>query len=644
MKVRVEKFKSNPVIFCCSQMKANLLFLVLLSIGYCYSSDLYIDSALGKESSTSCSSSNPCLSIQNALEVFGNSTEDLNIYVTGTFNSVNNTNIIFPNVSVTIAPTLDEAYFDCENNLSSFFKSYSSLTIANIYFSNCEGGIQILDGNLHLDTVIFDDIDYSIYFNGNILDIQHISIRSDDVPFGLYIEKATSVSATNINISGTTEYAIQMNINNTINQIILDTIIITNSGGISISVPETINFDVDTLILKDIDMKSNILTKNAITLVNGKWNIKKSGTNSISSCINGIEYIGNGSFTGLNINGISIFDCESGIIFNAPGNIDIDGSYIKVNDTGFSTNQANYIEIENDCKFVNSNPAINITIDNYFESEISSSSFENTGPIIVTSSLGTNSTIIDVSISSPIENAININGGHWGIHNVDISNIINYSGNGGCFNLGGIESSFVIDNCKCSNSHVSGYGGAIYTFQSALAINNCEFTDCSASSGGALYALDYSRLSIKDTEFSSNFASQNGGAVNLESHGFYGADVYVENIDCEANQAYDGSCISCCSIHNCNINLIYDSENTIILTENEDYIGNEGEDITCSIELGTFETAATDPSLNTDNSTSSEWIFWIVGIVCSVCIVALCLIVVIAIPFYKKRIKYMQIE
>ena len=43
-------------------------------------------------------------------------------------------------------------------------------------------------------------------------------------------------------------------------------------------------------------------------------------------------------------------------------------------------------------------------------------------------------------------------------------------------------------------------------------------------------------------------------------------------------------------------------------------IGNEGEDITCSIELGTFETAATDPSLNTDNSTSSEWIFWIVGI------------------------------
>jgi len=52
--------------------------------------------------------------------------------------TANNTCIVF-------LMYIEEAYYNCENYLSSFFKSYVSLTITYMYFSNCEGGIQIFD-------------------------------------------------------------------------------------------------------------------------------------------------------------------------------------------------------------------------------------------------------------------------------------------------------------------------------------------------------------------------------------------------------------------------------------------------------------------------------------------------------------------
>merc|ERR1712125_106649 len=360
--------------------------------------------------------------------------------------------------------------------------------------------------------------------------------------------------------------------------------------------------------MNDIEM-TGITSAVAISLTNGRWIIEDS---PITTCTTAISYTGSGNFTEVDINSVDIMDCNTGISFNAPGDIDINDCTVNVTDTGFTSTLVGFIEIENNSMFFGATNPIHVSTTTYFQGEFDSITFEETGTILFdVGTAGTNFTMSDVTITSPTARAIQINGGLWGFSDFDITGPMGITGDGAGFHLSGVGSTYAFDDCDISELTTSGSGGAIYLVDGALALDECNFTNCTANTGGAVYAVDYSAFSIKDTDFEYNTAVLNGGAVDAESSTTNGTNIYVESTDFSSNRAYNGAAISCCSLSVCNITVMYNKDGTATFENNNNTIGSTGADVTCQTNVGDFQTAATDPQVDSP-STSSDWLMWLI--------------------------------
>merc|ERR1712232_1264310 len=583
-----------------ARYKMKLIFVVLLLIAlpacFATTSTYNIDSVNGADNSTDCSDSEPCASVMGALNAYiaSNTTNDIAINVAaGTYTGVNNIGITFPGGDIEISiegSAEDEVIFDGNNSPDWIFTAVTS-------------------------------------FN------------STDV--GVYVTDAVTIDFEGCNFVGesTTGISIQITTTN-VTEITFDTLTFENTGGISVSVSPDTDFEDNDLQMNDIEM-TGITSAVAISLTNGRWTIEDS---PITTCTTAISYTGSGNFTEVDLNSVDIMDCNTGISFNAPGDIDINDCTVNVTDTGFTSTLVGFIEIENNSMFFGATNPIHVSTTTYFQGEFDSITFEETGTILFdVGTAGTNFTMSDVTITSPTARAIQINGGLWGFSDVDITGPLAITGDGAGFHLSGVGSTYAFDDCDISELTASGSGGAIYLINGALALDECNFTNCTANTGGAVYAVDYSAFSIKDTDFEYNTAVLNGGAVDAESSTTNGTNIYVESTDFSSNRAYNGAAISCCSLSVCNITVMYNKDGTATFENNNNTIGSTGADVTCQTNVGDFQTAATDPQVDSP-STSSDWLMWLIIILAILLVIGLVVAAGVGVYFYKKRTAYTQID
>merc|ERR1712232_476197 len=600
-------------LFIFARYKMKLIFVVLLLIAlpacFATTSTYNIDSVNGADNSTDCSDSEPCASVMGALNAYiaSNTTNDIAINVAaGTYTGVNNIGITFPGGDIEISiegSAEDEVIFDGNNSPDWIFTAVTSFDVSDITFQNAAGGVIITsEDDLDIESTTFFNIGTGVSFNGEDISLDSVSFNSTDV--GVYVTDAVTIDFEGCNFVGesTTGISIQITTTN-VTEITFDTLTFENTGGISVSVSPDTDFEDNDLQMNDIEMT-------------------------------GISYTGSGNFTEVDLNSVDIMDCNTGISFNAPGDIDINDCTVNVTDTGFTSTLVGFIEIENNSMFFGATNPIHVSTTTYFQGEFDSITFEETGTILFdVGTAGTNFTMSDVTITSPTARAIQINGGLWGFSDVDITGPLAITGDGAGFHLSGVGSTYAFDDCDISELTTSGSGGAIYLVDGALALDECNFTNCTANTGGAVYAVDYSAFSIKDTDFEYNTAVLNGGAVDAESSTTNGTNIYVESTDFSSNRAYNGAAISCCSLSVCNITVMY----------NKDAIGSTGADVTCQTNVGDFQTAATDPQVDSP-STSSDWLMWLIIILAILLVIGLVVAAGVGVYFYKKRTAYTQID
>merc|ERR1712000_185253 len=593
-------------LFIFARYKMKLIFVVLLLIAlpacFATTSTYNIDSVNGADNSTDCSDSEPCASVMGALSAYiaSNTTNDIAINVAaGTYTGVNNIGITFPGGDIEISiegSAEDEVIFDGNNSPDWIFTAVTSFDVSDITFQNAAG----------------------VSFNGEDISLDSVSFNSTDV--GVYVTDAVTIDFEGCNFVGesTTGISIQITTTN-VTEITFDTLTFENTGGISVSVSPDTDFEDNDLQMNDIEM-TGITSAVAISLTNGRWTIEDS---PITTCTTAISYTGSGNFTEVDLNSADIMDCNTGISFNAPGDIDINDCTVNVTDTGFTSTLVGFIEIENNSMFFGATNPIHVSTTTYFQGEFDSITFEETGTILFdVGTAGTNFTMSDVTITSPTARAIQINGGLWGFSDVDITGPLAITGDGAGFHLSGVGSTYAFDDCDISELTTSGSGGAIYLVDGALALDECNFTNCTANTGGAVYAVDYSAFSIKDTDFEYNTAVLNGGAVDAESSTINGTNIYVESTDFSSNRAYNG---------------------TATFENNNNTIGSTGADVTCQTNVGDFQTAATDPQVDSP-STSSDWLMWLIIILAILLVIGLVVAAGVGVYFYKKRTAYTQID
>merc|ERR1712000_135016 len=620
-------------LFIFARYKMKLIFVVLLLIAlpacFATTSTYNIDSVNGADNSTDCSDSEPCASVMGALNAYiaSNTTNDIAINVAaGTYTGVNNIGITFPGGDIEISiegSAEDEVIFDGNNSPDWIFTAVTSFDVSDITFQNAAGGVIITsEDDLDIESTTFFNIGTGVSFNGEDISLDSVSFNSTDV--GVYVTDAVTIDFEGCNFVGesTTGISIQITTTN-VTEITFDTLTFENTGGISVSVSPDTDFEDNDLQMNDIEM-TGITSAVAISLTNGRWTIEDS---PITTCTTAISYTGSGNFTEVDINSVDIIDCT-----------------VNVTDTGFTSTLVGFIEIENNSMFFGATNPIHVSTTTYFQGEFDSITFEETGTILFdVGTAGTNFTMSDVTITSPTARAIQINGGLWGFSDVDITGPLAITGDGAGFHLSGVGSTYAFDDCDISELTTSGSGGAIYLVDGALALDECNFTNCTANTGGAVYAVDYSAFSIKDTDFEYNTAVLNGGAVDAESSTTNGTNIYVESTDFSSNRAYNGAAISCCSLSVRNITVMYNKDGTATFENNNNTIGSTGADVTCQTNVGDFQTAATDPQVDSP-STSSDWLMWLIIILAILLVIGLVVAAGVGVYFYKKRTAYTQID
>merc|ERR1712000_443542 len=293
-------------LFIFARYKMKLIFVVLLLIAlpacFATTSTYNTDSVNGADNSTDCSDSEPCASVMGALNAYiaSNTTNDIAINVAaGTYTGVNNIGITFPGGDIEISiegSAEDEVIFDGNNSPDWIFTAVTSFDVSDITFQNAAG----------------------VSFNGEDISLDSVSFNSTDV--GVYVTDAVTIDFEGCNFVGesTTGISIQITTTN-VTEITFDTLTFENTGGISVSVSPDTDFEDNDLQMNDIEM-TGITSTVAISLTNGRWTIEDS---PITTCTTAISYTGSGNFTEVDINSVDIMDCNTGISFNAPGDIDI---------------------------------------------------------------------------------------------------------------------------------------------------------------------------------------------------------------------------------------------------------------------------------------------------------------------------------
>merc|ERR1712000_462482 len=283
-------------LFIFARYKMKLIFVVLLLIAlpacFATTSTYNIDSVNGADNSTDCSDSEPCASVMGAL----------NAYIAS-----NTTNDIAINVAA-------GTYTDGNNSPDWIFTAVTSFDVSDITFQNAAGGVIITsEDDLDIESTTFFNIGTGVSFNGEDISLDSVSFNSTDV--GVYVTDAVTIDFEGCNFVGesTTGISIQITTTN-VTEITFDTLTFENTGGISVSVSPDTDFEDN-----DLQM-TGITSAVAISLTNGRWTIEDS---PITTCTTAISYTGSGNFTEVDLNSVDIMDCNTGISFNAPGDIDI---------------------------------------------------------------------------------------------------------------------------------------------------------------------------------------------------------------------------------------------------------------------------------------------------------------------------------
>jgi len=88
---------------------------------------------------------------------------------------------------------------------------------------------------------------------------------------------------------------------------------------------------------------------------------------------------------------------------------------------------------------------------------------------------------------------------------------------------------------------------------------------------------------------------------------------------------------------------MYNKDGTATFENNNNTIGSTGADVTCQTNVGDFQTAATDPQVDSP-STSSDWLMWLIIILAILLVIGLVVAAGVGVYFYKKRTAYTQID
>ena len=155
-------------------MVTRVVFVIVL-IAFANGATLYL-SEDGTDT-TSCSSSSPCGTLQDVVQVFNsNYANDTELFIEvaqGVYSGSGNSNIEFPNVPITMEASDPEKFstFTCNGGRDFLFSIVNDITLNNMYLSDCYSGIYITGGNTEITNVGFLNMeiclsaDYSESFN-----------------------------------------------------------------------------------------------------------------------------------------------------------------------------------------------------------------------------------------------------------------------------------------------------------------------------------------------------------------------------------------------------------------------------------------------------------------------------------------------